>query len=148
LVLAVFSYSCILMPSCSGQHMAKKTDAGQIKVRIPKELQRRIQREADRNGQTINAEILARLAQSFEVKKQLDVVESALTNIHRSIADMQTALLGGWEKELERRAKELSEDFGGSYDENLRKLKDELRPRPAEALGVQDAEQKQEKEKP
>jgi plasmid stability protein len=41
----------------------------QVKVRMPKELQRKIQREADRHGQTINAEILTRLVQSFETEK-------------------------------------------------------------------------------
>jgi Arc-like DNA binding dprotein len=56
--------------------MAKKTEPLQVKVRMTKELQRRIQREADRNGQTINAEILARLAWSFEARKTLEIMRN------------------------------------------------------------------------
>jgi len=40
--------------------MAKKATQ-LVHVRMPKDLHRKIQRDADRNGQTINAEILRRL---------------------------------------------------------------------------------------
>jgi Arc-like DNA binding domain len=57
--------------------MAKKTTQA-VHVRMPKELHRKIQREADRHGQTINAEILVRLEASFETDKTLDVAKDAL----------------------------------------------------------------------
>ena len=57
--------------------MAKKPTQA-VHVRMPKELHRKIQREADRHGQTINAEILVRLEGSFETGKPLDVAKDAL----------------------------------------------------------------------
>jgi hypothetical protein len=46
--------------------MAKKDEAIQVKVRMQSSLHRRLQREAYRHGQTLNAEILTRLVTSFE----------------------------------------------------------------------------------
>jgi hypothetical protein len=60
-----------------GGQMAKKPTQA-VHVRMPKELHRKIQREADRHGQTINAEILVRLEGSFEPDKTLDVAKNAL----------------------------------------------------------------------
>jgi hypothetical protein len=40
--------------------------AAQVKVRMPKEMQRSIEREANRSGQTINAEILRRLESGYQ----------------------------------------------------------------------------------
>jgi hypothetical protein len=66
-----------------GGQMAKKTTQA-VHVRMPKELHRKIQREADRHGQTINAEILVRLEQSFEsnfdsLKRSFDSLKTTMT---------------------------------------------------------------------
>jgi Arc-like DNA binding domain len=79
--------------------MTKKTTQ-LVHVRMPKDLHRKIQREADRKGQTINAEILMRLAQAFDAAKALDVAENALTEVGRSVA--------GFKTELENRQKALN----------------------------------------
>ena len=47
-----------------------KQEILQVKLRMPKAAYRRIQREAERRGQTINAEILRRLDESFQKAEQ------------------------------------------------------------------------------
>jgi hypothetical protein len=56
---------------------------------MPRDLHKKIQREADRRGQTINAEILGRLEGSFEIKQTLDRIEGRLPNISELV--MMTA---------------------------------------------------------
>ena len=47
--------------------MAKHaSDIVQVKVRMRADAHRRLEKEADRHGQTLNAEILTRLDRSFE----------------------------------------------------------------------------------
>jgi hypothetical protein len=53
----------------------------QVRVRMPRDLHKKIQREADRHGQTINAEILVRLEGSFEIKQTLDRVEEMVRSL-------------------------------------------------------------------
>src|SRR5512136_2206888 len=74
--------------------MAKKTQAAQVKVRMPKELQRKIQRDADRHGQTINAEILRRLETSYQSDK---LFEGILAPHNAKLVRMigQAAILAG-----------------------------------------------------
>ena len=52
--------------------MAKKPQPVQVLLRIPKPLRERLHREAERHGQTFNAEILSRLTGSFEVSSLLE----------------------------------------------------------------------------
>jgi len=65
--------------------MAKKASNVQlVHIRMPKDMQRKIQREADKNGQTINAEILKRLESSFQADRQaieLEGLKSRLTRV-------------------------------------------------------------------
>src|SRR5262245_1705641 len=73
MVLAMFSCSCFLVTSCSEVPMAEKaSNMVQVKVRMPKSLQRKIQRDAERQGLTINAEILRRLEASYQSDTVLD----------------------------------------------------------------------------
>ena len=65
--------------------MAKKPETLQVKVRMPKDLHRRIQREADKKGQTINAEILGRLENSFHVEGMLSKIEKSVRESANSI---------------------------------------------------------------
>jgi predicted ribosome quality control (RQC) complex YloA/Tae2 family protein len=53
----------------------------QVRVRMPRDLHKRVQREADRHGQTINAEILVRLERSFEIKQTLDRIEEMVRSM-------------------------------------------------------------------
>jgi hypothetical protein len=66
--------------------MAKKPEAVQVKVRMPKDLHRRIEREAGRRGQTINAEILGRLERDFRTSETLIRVEK---KIHKAVGAMR-----------------------------------------------------------
>jgi Arc-like DNA binding domain len=74
--------------------MAKKTQTAQVKVRMPKDLQRKIQRDADRHGQTINAEILRRLETSYQSDK---LFEGILAPHNAKLVRMigQAAILAG-----------------------------------------------------
>jgi hypothetical protein len=54
-----------------GAPMVRKAKVLQVKVRMSVELHNRIDRDAARQGQTINAEILRRLEQSYEIGDQL-----------------------------------------------------------------------------
>jgi hypothetical protein len=56
--------------------MPKESDTMQFKLRLSKSLHRKLQREADRHGQTLNAEILQRL-QADDASKLIQVHEAA-----------------------------------------------------------------------
>jgi hypothetical protein len=75
-----------------GTHVAKKTTQ-LLHIRVPKELHRKIQREADRHGQTINAEILVRLEGSFTTDKTLDVAKDALA---QAVGRVEEATTNFW----------------------------------------------------
>jgi hypothetical protein len=87
--------------------MAKKARAIQVKVRMPRDLQRLIERDAGRHGQTINAEILRRLESSYQsdalLSGFLDKDGAALLRI------VATTLLlaGNWreDQQLSKRAR-------------------------------------------
>jgi hypothetical protein len=59
--------------------MAKRpaSDTVQVKVRMREDLRRKLEREADRRGLTINAEILRRLDLSFVSEARLDSLSEA-----------------------------------------------------------------------
>jgi uncharacterized membrane protein len=71
--------------------MAKKASTQLIHIRMPKDLQRRIQREAAKHGQTTNAEILARLAQSFEsgnpAAEEVAEIRALIARVHEKVAE-------------------------------------------------------------
>jgi len=83
--------------------MAKKTQTVQVKVRMTKDLQRRIQREADRHGQTINAEILGRLEMSFEY---LEKIAGWSERLGAGIAQLQEAMDETMKRKLQERMDE------------------------------------------
>jgi hypothetical protein len=60
----------------------------QVRVRMPRDLHKKIQREADRHGQTINAEILVRLEGSFEIKQTLDRVEEMVRSMLPTVSSV------------------------------------------------------------
>jgi len=59
-----------------------KSDEGQYKIRMPKRLHRMLEREAEKRGQTINAEILRRLQESFETGASLKDVSETVKATH------------------------------------------------------------------
>jgi Arc-like DNA binding domain len=76
--------------------MAKKAEAVQVKVRMTKDLQRKIQREADRHGQTINAEILRRLESSFQSDRMFEGVFAPDNAKFVRMIGQATILAGDW----------------------------------------------------
>jgi len=75
--------------------MAKKTSNTQLlHIRVTKDLHRKIQRDADRHGQTINAEILRRLESSFQSDRMF---EGALAPHNAKLVRMiaQAAMMAG-----------------------------------------------------
>ena len=104
--------------------MSKKpSDVVQVKVRMREDLRRKIERAAQKNGLTINAEILRRVDQTFDV--DLDSLERGISALGSLVEGLGTRfeVLGsrldeyqrsqqGLEvsrKELERSRKELEE---------------------------------------
>jgi hypothetical protein len=72
--------------------MARKpTDTVQLNLRFSEALRRRLEREAERNDRSMNAEIIDRLEQSFRVPELTDAVAAALEprlkRIERAIFD-------------------------------------------------------------
>jgi len=63
--------------------MAKKADIAQVKVRMPKALQRKLQRAAEQSGQTLNAEILKRLDDSRGEAIVRDAVEGVRLEVEK-----------------------------------------------------------------
>src|SRR5262245_49611587 len=54
------------------QMVKKPTGMAEVKVRMTKDLHRKIERDADKHGQTINAEILRRLEGSFQSDRMFE----------------------------------------------------------------------------
>jgi hypothetical protein len=63
-----------------------KQEILQVKLRMPKAAYRRIQREAERRGQTINAEILRRLEESYQLKLQDDIARTVESSVMKAAA--------------------------------------------------------------
>src|SRR5262245_23236458 len=96
MVLAIFFCSCFLVASCSEVPMAEKTsNMVQVKVRMPKSLQRKIQRDAERQGLTINAEILRRLEASYQSDTVLDRI-GELSDAQKKTAEIVYLVMNKW----------------------------------------------------
>jgi hypothetical protein len=57
-----------------------------VRVRMPVAFHRKLMRDADRSGQTINGEILKRLEESYEIADQLN---SAVEKLSEMSADIR-----------------------------------------------------------
>jgi aminopeptidase N len=108
-----------------GGQMAKKTTQA-VHVRMPKDLHRKIQREADRHGQTINAEILVRLEQSFDIRERLDAINATIQeSLERDAAFSQSTkqMAQAYQKLAEEAATSLRHEwakaFRGQLDKEL-----------------------------
>ena len=83
--------------------MAKKTTGtAEVKVRMPKDLHRKIQRDADRQGQTINAEILRRLQSSYQSDRMFEGVLAPDNAKLIRMLGLATVLAGAWKKDHKR----------------------------------------------
>jgi Arc-like DNA binding domain len=81
---------CYVVPSnfdrgcaVAAQRKARKAfwardHVAQIKVRLPEVLRRHLEREAARNGRSMNAEIIKRLSESFRVLDQTKLIAKAV----------------------------------------------------------------------
>jgi non-homologous end joining protein Ku len=55
----------------------------QVRVRMPVTFHRKLMRDADRSGQTLNAEILRRLEKSYETDDTLKVVSNQIEALQK-----------------------------------------------------------------
>ena len=106
--------------------MMTKSDEGQYKIRMPKRLHRMLQREADRRGQTINAEILRRLTESFEPGKTVDVAKDALAQARSKLEQAAAGFQRAQEQALRAHLQK-------ELDENMEWLDRALAERPSDA---------------
>jgi hypothetical protein len=118
-----------------GAHMAEKTTA-EVKVRMPKSLHRRIQREANRRGQTINAEILRRLELADEHQSELKEVATTVAEIQVTLRQAVESI----KEQVIRRATEKAEKgvpVGIEHLKQIRELeeKDEARSKEIRESG-------------
>jgi hypothetical protein len=99
---------------------------------MPKRLHRMLEREAEKHGQTINAEILRRLNESFEPVKTVDVAQKALAQAQSKLEQAATtyfqhaqhALKANLQKDLEKNMEWLDRALAESpFDEKLQKMK-------------------------
>jgi hypothetical protein len=81
--------------------MARKpADTVQLKLRFPEKLRRRIEAAADKNQQSMNAEIVERLEQSFQKDDQASVtatllkIDTRIGELMREVEDLRT--IGEW----------------------------------------------------
>jgi hypothetical protein len=83
-------------------------DVGQLKLRLPKEMRRKLERASDQSGRSLNNEILWRLGRSFAAEGDETVAKMAQEQVTEE-ADARAALkamVDGWiEEALSRRPK-------------------------------------------
>ena len=96
----------------------KTTDAVQVKVRMPKAMQRKLQRRAEAGGQTLNAEIVGRLSTSL---KFIETEELAEKRYDKIVADMREM------KERLGRALEHAEEAGRRQSQFVERLSQRLK---------------------
>jgi hypothetical protein len=110
--------------------MAKKIQTVQVKVRMTRDLQRRIQREADRHGQTINAEILVRLEQSFEsthdsLKRSFDSLKAAMRESIDGMVAHERERDAAWEGKFQQSSRQMAQTYQKlakeAYEEALKR---------------------------
>ena len=81
----------------------KLTDQVQLKLRFDEKLRRKLERAAERNDRSMNAEIVHRLERSLQD-------EEILTEIRNELAAMKKAMMETQEEQFERFLKEWQED--------------------------------------
>jgi hypothetical protein len=67
----------------------KQTDTVHLKLRFSEKLRRRIEAAADRNQQSMNAEIIHRLEQSFEKDDRVQLVETTVNKVAATLTEWQ-----------------------------------------------------------
>lgn len=103
-----------------------------VKVRMTRDLHRKIQRSADRHGQTINGEIITRLTQSFEADRHLDLAEKNLAQAN-DIFEKTSAQVSDAQKFLRVVAEWLSNQSGLAPDVIKRAIEREAQKHKAES---------------
>src|ERR1700730_7791586 len=79
-----------LVPCCTneagGQAVARKlSETVQLKLRFSEELRRKLEKAAERNNQSINSEIIARMEASFRKEEIRDVVKEEMVNFYEAL---------------------------------------------------------------
>src|SRR5262249_47715444 len=105
------SVPCHLVACSSEAPMVEKTQM--LHIRVPMAFHRKLMRAADHNGQTLNAEILRRLQESFETATTLKSVEDML----KMVGD-----------DLSRKSEELKKIFMESYMKQMDKTEKQDKP--------------------
>src|SRR5262249_50349631 len=91
----------------SGWAMTKQ-EILQVKLRMPKAFYRRLQRDAERNGQTVNAEILHRLQQTYDESRR-DLLSEMIEALRAELEE-QRALRTALDKQRAYSLKEAKDD--------------------------------------
>lgn len=63
----------------------KLTETVQLKLRFSEELRRKLEKAAERNDQSMNLEIIARLEESFRKEDIRDAVRSEMVNFYEAL---------------------------------------------------------------
>jgi hypothetical protein len=84
----------------------KPTALVQLKIRMREDLRKRIEREADRSGVSLNVEMARRLARSFEIDKQNAELRREIQEKTKQVDDL--LLQGGGAEELKKMIDPLS----------------------------------------
>jgi len=90
-----------------------------VHIRMPKAFHRRLMRDADRNGQTLNAEILKRLEESYQTASQTQEVSDKLDKVRTEIS-VSTAFLKKWI--TEHYAKAVAEAYERAVDAQQKEI--------------------------
>jgi len=82
-----FVSSCVMWSMLGGLPVVRKSqELRPVMTRIPEGLRRRLEREAEQNRRSMNAEIIHRLTQSFVRQDQTDLIA---TTVHQTLANIR-----------------------------------------------------------
>ena len=81
-----FVSSCVMWSMLGGLPVVRKSqELRPVMTRIPEGLRRRLEREAEQNRRSMNAEIIHRLTQSFVRQDQTDLIAAT---VHQTLANI------------------------------------------------------------
>src|SRR5262245_44856291 len=109
----------ILSPlvTSGGGEMARRkpADTVHLRLRFPEKLRRRIEAAAEKNQQSMNAEITERLERSFGQEDIAATIEETANAVANRIANLQSRQIDEKYSELINELDEHEEDFGQRY---------------------------------
>ncbi|MCP1931803.1 Arc family DNA-binding protein [Bradyrhizobium elkanii] len=63
----------------------KPTETVQLKLRFSEDLRRKLEKAAERNAQSMNAEIIARLEESFRKQEIREIVREEMSDFYKTL---------------------------------------------------------------